>query len=581
MASPQPNILYLVAHDLRPDVLSHAPELRALVTEPATYTFTHAFTQAPYCTPSRHSFVTGRHPARTRVHGFLEGFNLTRSKIQVPEGFNSTTGILRGEGFEALRRPTDSGSVWTALPHAFVKAGYDTWGIGTTLSEKAFDHCPSCWSSGYVQSCKGGGDRVEVCRGFVPGSIGGTPVQPFCEEQSHRLGVPQGLDWTRALDWCFAGMASRWLRQRQSSARPFFAMVGFWGGHIPYRYNGSDGELSLQCPFDRTPRPGWAKPPTAASPFALVRPHSVYDKQYAKYRRLLRAREREWGAAVGHLVDTITNLSLWNSTAFIMHADHGLSVYDFHTLGKGKLLDVDTRVPFVLRLPAEWGAAGRAHEARALSTPIELLDVYPTLCDIAGITTCPRRRHESRGGSELLSRPMEPPLDGRSLVSGNGLAAPEIQPGLLQPATTSLAKGAAAEAAAHAATSVYSRCTSKYDHAAWTVCNDRSQNEFEFMGTSVRTVHWRYVVWAKWDAPRHAPVLGPLHLHLHADQVELYEYSGREYDSECAELAVEKVNLAGRGIRFGRLWEDQRKANAFWNALDALHSVANATWSAE
>ena len=88
---------------------------------------------------------------------------------------------------------------------------------------------------------------------------------------------------------------------------------------------------------------------------------------------------------------------------------------------KGKLLDVDLRVPMIIRAPG--ALRGR------VSQPVELVDMYPTICDLAGIPCPPRRRGGGGGGGQpqrhlasLASEGQrdqawdEPPLDGRSLL---------------------------------------------------------------------------------------------------------------------------------------------------------------------
>lgn len=68
----RPNVLYIMADDLgwgdlscygRPDY--RTPNLDRLAAEGTR--FTHAYSAAPVCTPTRCAFVTGRYPARTRV----------------------------------------------------------------------------------------------------------------------------------------------------------------------------------------------------------------------------------------------------------------------------------------------------------------------------------------------------------------------------------------------------------------------------------------------------------------------------------------------------------------------------------
>ena len=63
------------------------------------------------------------------------------------------------------------------------------------------------------------------------------------------------------------------------------------------------------------------------------------------------ANERKWDDALGVVLDGVRHLQMWDSTVIVVHADHGLSVGEFGVRGKGKLLDVDTRVPMVIRLP--------------------------------------------------------------------------------------------------------------------------------------------------------------------------------------------------------------------------------------
>ena len=133
----------------------------------------------------------------------------------------------------------------------------------------------------------------------------------------------------------------------------------------------------------------------------------------------------------------------------IIHADHGLSVGEFGVRGKGKLLDVDTRVPMLMRLPRlagprlaaslgqqrsgggtsgggsgggresgggidgvmPWLLAGGKGTAGGNGTPqplrgslvsealVELTDVYPTLCDLC-LVRCP----EAGGGQQALAQ---------------------------------------------------------------------------------------------------------------------------------------------------------------------------------
>lgn len=105
--APPLNVLYIVAHDVRADL--SAPNLELLAREGTCFPL--AFAQAPFCVPSRHSFLTGRRPAATGVHTFKPG------------------------------KP-DAG-YWPSLPGAFRRAGYVTLGVGHMLGPGV---CKRCWT---------------------------------------------------------------------------------------------------------------------------------------------------------------------------------------------------------------------------------------------------------------------------------------------------------------------------------------------------------------------------------------------------------------------------------------------------
>jgi arylsulfatase A-like enzyme len=66
----RPSILYLMCDDLRPQLRAYGfnqtltPNLDALAAK--SLVFNRAYTQFPFCAPSRNSFMSGRRPDRTR-----------------------------------------------------------------------------------------------------------------------------------------------------------------------------------------------------------------------------------------------------------------------------------------------------------------------------------------------------------------------------------------------------------------------------------------------------------------------------------------------------------------------------------
>lgn len=89
-----PNIVWIVGEDMGPemgcygDKLATTPNLDKLAAQGARYT--HAFTHAPVCAPSRHGLITGQYPIKT-------GAMHMRSKLVTPPV--TFTKLLRDSGY--------------------------------------------------------------------------------------------------------------------------------------------------------------------------------------------------------------------------------------------------------------------------------------------------------------------------------------------------------------------------------------------------------------------------------------------------------------------------------------------------
>ncbi|PYQ54585.1 MAG: hypothetical protein DMF78_05400, partial [Acidobacteria bacterium] len=85
-------------------------------------------------------------------------------------------------------------------------------------------------------------------------------------------------------------------------------------------------------------------------------------------------------AQVGVLMETLDRLALWDSTVVVLFGDHGFHLGEHHGLfRKDTLFEEALRTPLVIAAP-QVQRRGVAAEA-----PVELLDVYPTLVELAGL----------------------------------------------------------------------------------------------------------------------------------------------------------------------------------------------------
>ena len=87
----KPHILFIVSDDLRPTLGSYGtqaitPNVDALAKRGLT--FTRAYTQFPWCSPTRQSFMTGRRPSTTKAWTFTTSFRDSMpDAISLPQHF--------------------------------------------------------------------------------------------------------------------------------------------------------------------------------------------------------------------------------------------------------------------------------------------------------------------------------------------------------------------------------------------------------------------------------------------------------------------------------------------------------------
>lgn len=70
----------------------------------------------------------------------------------------------------------------------------------------------------------------------------------------------------------------------------------------------------------------------------------------------------------------------WADTIVLFTSDHGYHLGDHFLWGKVTLFDIGARVPFLVRVPGMTRGGDRSEAM------VELVDIYPTFADLAGLT---------------------------------------------------------------------------------------------------------------------------------------------------------------------------------------------------
>jgi iduronate 2-sulfatase len=232
----------------------------------------------------------------------------------------------------------------------------------------------------------------------------------------------------------------------KKSGEPFFLAVGFLKPHLPFcapkKYWDMHDPAKLPLPTRATPPDG--APEFAPGTWGELRQYKDMPEKGAVTPEQMRTLIHGYYAAtsymdaqLGRVLDALDRLGLAEGTIVVLWGDHGWHLGDHGLWCKHTNYEQATRAPLIVAAPGKRGG----QKTHALA---EFVDIYPTLCELAG-----------------LEKPAH--LQGDSLV-----------PWLDDPARAS-------KPAAH---QVYPR---------------GSKETGPMLGHAVRTDRWRYVEWRKKD----------------------------------------------------------------------------------
>lgn len=355
----KPNVLLILIDDLRPDLGSYghsqirSPSIDRLAA--AGVRFDRAYSQFPVCNPSRVSLLTGLRPDSTGVYDNRVPFR---------------------------RRLPDA----VTLPQLFRESGYLTASIGKVFhaaGRRPKWRDPRSWD---VQVRRSDEEREDD--------------EP---EAGRPDRSPRGSRWQAVdvedgdlIDGWLARQAVRTLEQR--GERPFFVAVGFHRPHTPYVAPRRYFELYANEPVELPPvAPSSA---FAATPLQSLRSSKFEHFTTRQQREIIRAYRAcvtFVDAQVGSLLDALDRLDLWKNTIVVITSDHGVHLGEQGWWTKNTVLEPSARVPMIVYAP-DLGSGGRRSERL-----VELVDLYPTLAELAGLD--PPRGLEGRSFRALLEDP--------------------------------------------------------------------------------------------------------------------------------------------------------------------------------
>jgi arylsulfatase A-like enzyme len=182
-------------------------------------------------------------------------------------------------------------------------------------------------------------------------------------------------------------VASWAVQQIEAAApdQPFFLAAGFFLPHVPCYatqkwfdlYPDDDSILPIIQRNDRadTPRFSWYLH------WSLPEPRLKWVEENGQWRNLVRsylACTSFTDAQIGRILGAVKKKGIEDNTIVVVWGDHGWHLGEKEITGKNTLWDPGTKVPLIFAGPGV--TAGQR-----CTQPAELLDLYPTLLELAGL----------------------------------------------------------------------------------------------------------------------------------------------------------------------------------------------------
>jgi choline-sulfatase len=345
----QPNILILMVDQLNgtlfpdgPADWLHVPNLRALAGRSAR--FGNAYTASPLCAPGRASFMTGLLPSRTRVYD-----NAAEFASDIP-----------------------------TFAHHLRRAGYST-----CLSGKMH----------FVGPDQLHGFEERLTTDIYPADFGWTPDYRKPGERIdwwyHNMGSVTGAgmaETTNQMEYddevAFHAIARIRALARGKDTRPWCLTVSFTHPHDPYVARRKYWDLYEDCAH--------LLPEVAALPYEAHDAHSrrIFDandwRNFDIREEHIRRARRGYFANLSYLDERIGEIlaaleAMRQEAVILFVSDHGDMLGERGLWFKMCFYEGSSRVPLMISAPGM--------EAGLVRDPVSTIDVTPTLCDLAGIST--------------------------------------------------------------------------------------------------------------------------------------------------------------------------------------------------
>ncbi len=379
-AESEKNVLFIISDDLNCYLgcygheLAQTPNLDALAARGTR--FDRAYCQYPVCNASRASIFTGLRPDVTNVRE-----NWTHFRHTTPDA--------------------------TTIPEWFKRQGYQSFRVGKiyhyNVPKEIGMDCmddPMSWTMRFNPYGRDKKQEAEI-----------TTLRPNQYGATLSWMAQDGKDEEQT-DGIAATYANKILDLY--GKEPFFLAVGMYRPHTPYVAPKAYFDLYPldKITIDESYKATWDTIPHAALLSLHNEERDLDEMTKKKVIQAYLASISFMDAQVGRILKKLDELGLTDSTMVVFTSDHGYHMNEHGLWQKQSLFENATRVPLIVATPNQKQKGG------VVDSPVELIDLFPTICDWAGLDM--PTTHE-RDGQSLV-----PMLDDASLT-GKAFAISQVR----------------------------------------------------------------------------------------------------------------------------------------------------------
>jgi len=221
------------------------------------------------------------------------------------------------------------------------------------------------------------------------------------------------------------------MKELKDKDKPFFLALGYYRPHLPFVAPKKYWDLYDRDKLSLANNPFLPKNSPVMAMNSMYELRACYDLEHVRHPSEFTfdegtARRLKHGyfasvsfvdACFGKLMAELEAMGIADNTIVVLWGDHGWKLGEHNSWCKQSNYDIDVRVPLMVRIPDQPNAGAKTNSL------VELVDLYPTLCDAAGLPI--PNDMEGTSFKPLMSKPDQ---RWKSAVFSQFHRAPKITP---------------------------------------------------------------------------------------------------------------------------------------------------------